>query len=167
MPLTTNDLRELLGSLRFTGPLPAKSLNALASLGSVRDYGGMETVFREGSASDATFVIVSGQIALEMQISGRGSVQILSLGPGDMLAWSGMVGDRRMTATAKTLESSRLIAFPAQKILELAESDHEFGFAWMRALAEALARRLVATRLQFLDLFAEPSDDASQQRGAT
>lgn len=166
MPLTTNELRELLASLRFTGPLPANSLSALASIGTLRDCGAGEIVFREGSASVETFVIVSGQVALEMQIPGRGATPILTLGPGDMLAWSGVVGDRRMTTTAKSLEPTRLIAFSARRILELAESDHEFGFVWMRAMAEALARRLIATRLQFLDLFGDPPHRSSPHRGS-
>jgi hypothetical protein len=37
------------------------------------------------------------------------------------------------------------------------QSDHEFGYQFMRLLSMALAQRLTATRLQLLDLFAPAS----------
>lgn len=165
MTLNSNTLRELLATLRFTGSLPDKSLHALAGAGVVRDYAAGQILFREGSASDETYVIVAGHVALDMHVEHRGAARLVTLGPGDLVGWSGVVGDKRMTTSAVALEASRVVAFPARRITELCESDHEFGYAWMRATAAALARRLLATRLQLLDLFAAPSSGPSLSRG--
>ena len=39
--------------------------------------------------------------------------------------------------------------------MQLCAANHEFGFHLMQRLASSLSKRLVATRLQLLDLFAE------------
>jgi CRP-like cAMP-binding protein len=90
-----------------------------------------------------------------MSVPARGRVAVLSLGPGDVLAWSALLGGGRMTATARAVGPVTTLAFDAAALLALCESDHEVGYHLMRHLSAALSRRLVATRLQLLDLFAD------------
>ena len=73
-----------------------------------------------------------------------------------MLAWSALLGDGQMTATATALEDTRLISTAGQHLAELCNTNREFGYQLMTRVAEALAKRLVATRLQLLDLFSPP-----------
>ena len=47
-----------------------------------------------------------------------------------------------------------MAAIPADRLLSLCEQDAEFGQHVMRWMAQSLSNRLVATRLQLLDLFA-------------
>jgi CRP-like cAMP-binding protein len=58
-----------------------------------------------------------------------------------------------MTATATTQEATRLVVIPGATLGALCESNHEIGYRVMQQMARALAQRLVATRLQLLDLF--------------
>jgi CRP-like cAMP-binding protein len=60
-----------------------------------------------------------------------------------------------MTCTAVTLDNVEAVVVTGAKLLELCEQDHEFGYHLMRRMATALSRRLLATRLQLLDLFAD------------
>jgi len=60
-----------------------------------------------------------------------------------------------MTATATAMDDVRAVSTSGEAILALSETDHEFGYRFMRRMAEALSRRLLATRLQLLDLFAD------------
>jgi CRP-like cAMP-binding protein len=62
-----------------------------------------------------------------------------------------------MTCSALCVQHSRLIAIDARLVLDRMQSDHEFGYQFMRLLSMALAQRLTATRLQLLDLFAPAS----------
>jgi CRP-like cAMP-binding protein len=82
-----------------------------------------------------------------------GRQTILSIGSGDLLAWSAVIGDRVMTATAITLEPTKVVMIHAAQLLDLLERRSDLGFQVMRALARALSRRLLATRLQLLDLY--------------
>ncbi len=144
---------ELLAELRFTAGLPAPMLAELASLATVRAYSENTVVFREGAECADLFVVQSGHVALEMHVPGRGSSRILTVGEGEFLGWSALLGDCRMTATATTMEPTRLVAIPAARLRELCEAHPEIGYRVMRQMAVALSHRLVATRLQLLDLF--------------
>lgn len=114
-------------------------------------------LFRESSRNDDLLIIHSGKVALEMNVPGRGRIRILTLGEGDIIAWSALLSGGLMTTSAITMEPTEIIALPAQRLLELSDADHEFGYRMMKALALAIGNRLVATRLQLLDLFANSS----------
>lgn len=112
-----------------------------------------ENLFRENAPFAHLLVIDAGKVALEMGVPGRGRTRILSLGAGDIVAWSAVLGNGQMTTSATSLEATRVIALPAGRILALCESNHEVGYFFMKALAKAIGNRLVATRLQLLDVF--------------
>ena len=60
-----------------------------------------------------------------------------------------------MTASAIALEESEVVVAAAERLRELCDTDHDFGYHMMRQMVAALSKRLVATRLQLLDLFAD------------
>jgi CRP/FNR family transcriptional regulator, cyclic AMP receptor protein len=116
-----------------------------------------ELLFREGQIDNHLYVMMDGQVDLVMQVRHRGSQRILSLGSGDLVAWSALLGSGVMTCSAICLRDARLIAINAHTVLERMEQDSEFGYHFMRMVSFALAQRLTATRLQLLDLFAPAS----------
>jgi CRP-like cAMP-binding protein len=59
-----------------------------------------------------------------------------------------------MTATATALEPVRTVAFDGEKLRSLCDQQPDIGYHLMNQLAVALSRRLLATRLQLLDVFA-------------
>ena len=136
-------------------------MDRLAEIGEFHEFKLGSLLFREGNESRQCFLILEGHVALEMYVPGRGQVRILTLGPGDLLAWSALFGGR-MTTSALSLESTRLIAVPADRLEMLCRENPEFGYHWMRAVAIAMSQRLLATRLQLLDLFGDtPADKAA------
>jgi len=125
----------------------------LASRMSFRDVAEGTILFRENSVRDDLLLVVSGRVALEMNVPGRGSVRILSLGDGDLVGWSAVLAKGVMTTSAVALAQTRLAVFSATEIKALCDRRPEIGYPLMRHIAQSLANRLVATRLQLLDLF--------------
>lgn len=150
-------LKATLSQLEFTSPLPAEVHDRIAGCSQEQAYSAGQVIFREGDENHKLYLVVSGRVALDMHVPGRGPVRILSLGPGDMLAWSALLGNGRMTATATALEDTRLIASGAECLRTVCDADRSVGHELMRQMAVALSRRLLATRLQLLDLFADTS----------
>lgn len=111
-------------------------------------------VFREGELHCTAYVLQSGHVDLIMRTPGRGNQRILTLGPGDLVAWSALVGNSVMTCSALCTEDAGLIAIDAARLTDLVEGDAELGYRWMRWVAQSVSQRLLATRLQLLDLFA-------------
>lgn len=147
------DLLERLQDLSFTASLPEAVLARLAETATWRELETGEFLFREGEDDRHLYMVCIGGVALDMNVPGRGTTRILTLGAGDMVGWSAIVGSGRMTTSGVALEPTSVIALDAETLRQIADSDHEVGYHVMRRMATALAKRLVATRLQLLDLF--------------
>jgi CRP-like cAMP-binding protein len=139
----------------FVRSIPPALIGRLNQIASAREYAPGTTLFTEGAKNDEFHVVVEGQVRLDMLVTRRGRIPILTAEAGDILAWSALFGESSMTASAVALVPVKTIAFRGEQLRELCEAEHEIGYHVMRQLACALSRRLVATRLQLLDLFAD------------
>jgi CRP-like cAMP-binding protein len=151
--MDTQEFRQQLGELSVSAKLSDSTATKLAPLLSQRDFAAGKIIFDEGVESHWLYFIISGEVGLEMCVPARGCTRILTLGPGDLLAWSALLGGGRMTATAITLSPTRVLAACGQEVRSLCDADPVFGYEFMHAMAAALSKRLVATRLQLLDLY--------------
>lgn len=153
--MDTNQLKYVLEELRFSAVFPPEVLDDLAAASTIQQVSAGTVVFRESGANDNLYLLRSGRLALEMNVPGRGAVRILTIGPGEMVGWSALLGQGKMTASAVAVEDAELVVAPADSLRELCKANDEFGHQMMRQMADALSKRLVATRLQLLDLFAD------------
>jgi CRP-like cAMP-binding protein len=110
------------------------------------------TIFRESEPADDLRFIANGRVSLGMRFGGRGEMIVLSLGPGDLVGWTALLGGT-WTATARAVEPSTLVRLPGAPLTALCERDHDIGYALMKHLFAAIALRLHDTRLQLLDMF--------------
>jgi CRP-like cAMP-binding protein len=155
MIMEATQLKSILEEMRFSANLPPGVVEQLAAESAIQRVSAGAVVFREGSKNDNLYLVHIGRVALEMNFPGRGAVRILTLGPGEMVGWSSLLDHGKMTARAVAVEDTELVVAPAIKLNELSATNRDFGFHLMRQMAGALAKRLVATRLQLLDLFAD------------
>lgn len=147
------DVMEMLSNSRFAEGLSKDHLLCLCRASRLMKVPAGARLFQEGSIEKEVFVIVSGHVKLSMRVPGRGDVAFLTIGPGDLVGWSGLIGNDQMTATATAMEDTSLIAISGETLRDLAACDNGFGYVFMKRVAQVLAQRLVSTRLQLLDLF--------------
>jgi CRP/FNR family transcriptional regulator, cyclic AMP receptor protein len=148
------NLLKLLSETRFAEQLTNPQLQSLCRAARVRWLKRGEVLFREGQVEDDVFVISSGAVQLAMHVPGRGDIVLLTAGPGDLVGWSGLISDGLMTATATATEDGLLVALSGKRLKELCAAEPELGYVLMTRLARVLSQRILATRLQLLDLFA-------------
>lgn len=146
---------DLLKQGKFLESLPDTLLLRIAGIASLVEPPTATVLFHEGVSHGFLYFVVDGRVALDMHIPHRGVTRILTVGPGEILAWSALLSDQQMTATATVIADSRLISLPATLLAQLCRTEHEIGYVVMHRMAVALSRRLLATRLQLLDLFAD------------
>lgn len=137
--------------------LSPQSLAGVIAMGRAMTVAPGSCLFREGEQNPDVFLLLAGRIDLSMTVPGRGPCRILTLGPGELIAWSAVVGNGTMTCTAMCLEECRLIAIRSALLETAIADDRRLGYEFMKMMASALARRLLATRLQLLDLFRHPA----------
>jgi CRP-like cAMP-binding protein len=156
VPSLSQDLTEL----RFTTGWTDGMVTELTAFSRYVEFSPGQIVFHQGAENDNLYLLCTGRVGLDMYVAGRGGKRILTLSGGELLAWSALLSaDFRMTATATALQHVRAIAINAPQLRALCERDHEVGFRVMQWLAQAMAHRLTATRLQLLDLYAHSAAD--------
>jgi CRP-like cAMP-binding protein len=89
---------------------------------------------------------------LEFGEVGRDCHRILTVGPGELLAWSAIIEQPRLTANARAITPALLIKISSSKLADLCDQHPAFGYQMMRRAARAMATRLTAARLQLLEL---------------
>jgi CRP-like cAMP-binding protein len=146
---------ETLREIRFLNELGPMHVEQIARIARMRSLDAGELVFRQGEAARHVYLLVDGNVSLEICAAGAGCKQILTLGAGELLGWSSVLEQLCFTANARVLELTRLVEIDVAQLLALCDHDPKFGYELMRQVAIALAKRLSATRMQLLDVYGD------------
>ena len=156
---------EFLKTLAFLAPATDDELRQLAPAARVEQHPAGTVLFAEGDHLPHVFVVVAGTVALEINGADHRPRRFQTVGPGELLGWSPLLGSGPMTAAARALTDVRAVALDAKAVLALCDQDPKFGFQFMRRTAAAVAARLGATRLQLLDVYKHELPSASEGDG--
>ena len=154
--MMAQEIQNVLQELRFSSGLSQEDLQKLASISELVEVPASNVIFSEGDAAADLYLLLGGRVELCMNVPAKGCLPVLTLGAGDLLGWSPALTSGEMTATATAIKDTSAVRFAADKLQRLCEQDHDIGYEVMRRIAIALSKRLVATRLQVLDVFADP-----------
>jgi CRP-like cAMP-binding protein len=121
-------------------------LQKLAALAQPRECPEGALLFREGDASEFVFVLLSGEVVLEVRAGDEGRAGVYAAAPGELLGWSPVLGRHAMTATARAATPCRLAALGVAGVEDLVRQDPHFGVAFLRQVGLIVSDRLSATR---------------------
>ena len=125
-------------------------LTAMAS--EVRFHPG-ELIFREGDHSSFFYLLISGNVALEVIPPGH-PVRVATLYAGEVLGWSSVTGSGDgKQFQARSLEEVHALAFDGERLRHACEDDYAFGFRVMRAILKVMSERMHAIRAQLVDVY--------------
>lgn len=146
-------LVEILSEHPFLEGFRPEHVQKMAEMALEVQFGRDQIIFREGQESGLFFLILSGRVALEVSAPGR-ILRVQTLGPGEELGWSSVLGEGGKHFQARSLETVRALAFEGARLRQACDQDPSFGYALMKRLLKVVAERLQATRLQLLDVYA-------------
>jgi CRP-like cAMP-binding protein len=141
-------LLEELAELDFLRGLSPPHLLQIAGMAQLKEVLPGAVLFREGRPAGQIYLVLQGEVTLEMHLPGQGDVAVQTVGPGELLGWSPVLRTGPMTATGRTLTLCRLAVLDARQLLDTFEHDPKLGLEFLRRLAVAVARRLEAARRQ-------------------
>ena len=141
-------LEEELDNAAFLRQFTPAHQKKLAGLARLKEYQADDVIFAEGEHCPEVYLVLDGEVGLEIRVPGCGVIEAHRVGPGELLGWSAVLGGGPMTATAQAATRCRLAALGADAVVALAEREPRFGLEFFRRLSAALAERLRATRLQ-------------------
>jgi len=133
--------------------LTFQQMEKLASLAVFTNLALGAELFHEGDREDNIYILIEGQVCLEVTVPTQGQVRIGLSEPLDIIGWSAMTSAvRQRTATARANQPCTLIAFNGDALRNLCEEDHDIGYVFLRRLSNVIATRLLTTRLHLYDL---------------
>jgi len=133
--------------------LPQSGLELLSRTAREVTYESKEVLFHEGEEADKFFLVMEGNVAIEMFVHNRGPVTIQTIGPGEVLGWSWLVEPYRWHFDAQATMLTTAISFDARLVRESLDRQQEFGFTMIKRFLPIIVERLQATRLQLLDVY--------------
>jgi CRP/FNR family transcriptional regulator, cyclic AMP receptor protein len=149
-------LDELIAESPVFAGLEPRHLALIAGCGLNEAVPAGTRLFREGAPAERFYLIRHGAIALEVDAPGRGALVIETLHAGEVVGWSWLFDPYRWQFDGRVTEPSRVVAFDGRCLRGKCDDDHELGYQLMRRFAAATVERLQATRLQLLDVYANP-----------
>ena len=94
-------LIDTLREIRFLHDISTEHLEQLSQITHLHNVDKSRVIFREGEVAKHLYLLVFGTVSLEICASGVGCRRILTVGPGEILAWSALLDQSRLTATAR------------------------------------------------------------------
>src|SRR5262249_45334581 len=133
---------EELKDIEFLHNLGGEHLNQLARMARLQECEEGAVVFRQGQGSAFLYFVLGGKVGLQVAETGGTAVEVSTVGPGEMLGWSPVLGRHAMTATAHAVTRCRLAVLDVRQVLDLCERDPRFAVAFLWQTALALSERL-------------------------
>jgi len=153
----TDEVFEELRKIPWFHELNPDHVRQFAQISILRHFKAGEVFFREGDKQDFFYLVLSGRVALDMFVPHHGKVRFYTCEEWDNFGWSSVTPVvRTRTAGAVGVMAGTVIATDTQKLKDLCDRDHDIGYLFMRRMTNVIASRLLVTRLQLLDMFAEP-----------
>ncbi len=139
----------------FTG-IPDADLAELAGVMRRRVRPAGDVLWREGDAAQAMLLIIDGRVSVSLPLPGGRTVELTSLGPGEMLGEVPLLDGGRHFGTASVTEPATLLMLGRADFAALLSRRHPTAFALKRRIARVACARL---RIHLAGLAATLGDD--------
>ena len=134
------------------------SLDQISTLAKVADEKNVESghVFlSEGDEVPYLYLIEEGTVSVLIELPTKDrEIEVGTVGPGEVFAWSALVPPHTATATVKATTRCRVVAVDCRKLLEAFEQDYQFGYVMMTKAAQVTRDRVAAMTIEVLAYFA-------------
>lgn len=147
------DLSRILHSHPFLQNLDEDYLKQIVGCATNVVFHEDQLIFKEGDEAEKFYLIRSGKVALELNGRDKGTIRILTIGPGQILGWSWIVSPYRWHFDAHATEEVRAIALDGECLRNKCEQDPTLGYEMLKRFSHILELRLNATRMQLLDVY--------------
>ncbi|MET7684992.1 cyclic nucleotide-binding domain-containing protein [Streptomyces sp. NPDC005423] len=141
-------------AIKLLTALPQTQRERLMELAREVSFAEDSRIFEAGGTAERFWVIRSGAVSLDQQVTPERRVTVAGLGAGDLLGWSWLFPPYRWDFGAEAFSAVRAYEFDASAVLALCVEDPLLGLSLVRVVAEILAYRLELTRGKLMDHYA-------------
>ena len=146
---------ELAGHPFLRGLRPGQLGRLAAAATAVRVPAG-HRFFEEGGRAVKFWLIMSGHVALDLDVPGRAPLIIETLGGGDLIGLSWAAPPHQWQYGAQAVQPTDAYEFDAPAVILACDADPELGYHLIRRLMAVAAQRMHSSRIRMLDLYGTP-----------
>ena len=154
---TIDDVIKILQKIPWFRELSKEHVQKIAEITTLRHVKAGEVLFHEGDKEESIYIVIEGRVVLDMFVPHRGKVRFYTAEPNEVFGWSSVTPvTHQRTAGATAVVDGLIVCTNSEKLRQACDENHDLGYLVMRRLANVVAGRLLVTRLQLLDMFANP-----------
>jgi CRP-like cAMP-binding protein len=131
-----------LASFDFLEGLPEDELDMLARTMRRRELRAGQVLWRQGDDSQELVFVLDGRIAISLQLPGGATVEVSSVGPGEVMGEMGVIDGGPRSATATAAEPTIVLLLGRADYSALVSRRHPTAFALKRRVARIACARL-------------------------
>ncbi|MEX2578756.1 MAG: cyclic nucleotide-binding domain-containing protein [Verrucomicrobiales bacterium] len=109
---------------------------------------------KDGQAADEFFVIREGSLAVGIASPQGGRLLIETLDAGEVVGWSWLFPPHVWQFDIVAVTPVRVLSMDGRCLREKCDAEPRLGYDLMKRFSSVISKRLAATRLQLLDIYA-------------
>ncbi|RKX33527.1 MAG: Crp/Fnr family transcriptional regulator [Verrucomicrobia bacterium] len=122
-----------------------------------------EYLLKTGENADRFYLVQHGSVALQIYDPRIGSIEFMTVQENDVVGWSWMFPPCRWHFDAMAKEDVSAVQVDGVQLLLRCETDYRIGYQLMSCFSQIMMERLVAARLQMLDLYGERNPEETER----
>jgi len=138
-------------------------LEEIAMLSSEVTKAAGEWLFHENEEATRLYFVLDGAVALTLFVHLKGELQHLStshsLGKNEIVGWSSIVRPHQYKLGARAVKETHLLEIEAVPLRQLLDDNPEYGYHFLRQIAEVVSERFIQVNIQILSLMADKEND--------
>ena len=152
--METHTLETIIAGHPFFGDLEAYYTSLLVSCASNVRFEPGTYILREGEEANEFYLIRQGRVAIEINPPHRKPIVVDTVEEGEILGWSWLLPPYAWKFHARAETAIRAIALDGKCLRTKCEQNHDLGYELLKRFSQVMSRRLDATRIQLLDVYA-------------
>lgn len=144
------DLNKLFDEHPFTKKLKPAHQTILATSAVIEAYDIGHSIFRAGEDANNFYLIVTGEVALELHTPENRLRTLQFLRDGEVLGWSWLIAPYQWRFGARASKPTKLLVLDGKLLRITCEENPEFGYAILKQLALIIGKRLEITQMRLL-----------------
>jgi CRP-like cAMP-binding protein len=144
-------LEETLKTHPFCRGLHAAHLRLIAARGSVQDVSAGRYLWRQGERAVETYLVLEGEIALEIAVPHEGKLGFDTVTAGGMAGCPALFGNGLWRFDGRAVSAVRAVVLDSASLRAAIEADHEFGYRMLERCTNFLGTTLNASRFRLVE----------------
>jgi CRP-like cAMP-binding protein len=148
---------DLLTDHPFLAGMPPSRIARLSSCARPVHRSVAQRLFSEGRPAEHFWLLLSGRVALDFRVAGRGDVVIERIDGASVIGWSWLFPPYRWHFGAVVAETVQAVVFDAADVRRLISEDVELAHDLDQRFMAVMVERLQAARRRLVQLYDYPA----------